>query len=116
MAEHSSALIYTIGIFDPDDEDKNPDVLRRLAGATGGEAFFPGQLERCSGDLRTHRARHPPPIHARICFHQRGETGRIPIDSRSRSSAGNGKLAVRTRAGYIASKAEQVRLIVAKGR
>src|SRR5579872_3514060 len=36
IAERSSALVYTVGIFDPDDEDKNPDVLRRLAQATGG--------------------------------------------------------------------------------
>ena len=44
-AEESSAVIYTIGIFDDADEDKNPDVLRRLARATGGEAFFPAHLE-----------------------------------------------------------------------
>ena len=41
IAERSSALVYTIGIFDPDDEDRNPDVLRRLARATGGDAFLP---------------------------------------------------------------------------
>ena len=40
-AEESSVLVYTIGIFDEDDEDKNPGVLSRLARATGGEAFFP---------------------------------------------------------------------------
>jgi Ca-activated chloride channel family protein len=44
MAGESNAVVYTIGIFDPDDPDKNPDVLRRLARATGGEAFFPGEL------------------------------------------------------------------------
>jgi Ca-activated chloride channel family protein len=59
IAERSSALVYTIGIFDPDDEDKNPDVLRRLARTTGGDAFFPERLtdvvaicERIAGDIR----------------------------------------------------------------
>ena len=45
LAEHSSATIYTIGIFDADDSDKNPKVLSRLARESGGESFFPHQLE-----------------------------------------------------------------------
>jgi VWFA-related protein len=44
MARQSSVLIYAIGIFDRDDPDGIPGVLRRIARATGGEAFFPGQL------------------------------------------------------------------------
>jgi VWFA-related protein len=34
-------MIYTIGIFDVDDLDRNPHVLKELAKATGGDAFFP---------------------------------------------------------------------------
>jgi VWFA-related protein len=41
MAERSSAVVYAIGMFDNDDKDANPRVLRRLAEETGGEAFFP---------------------------------------------------------------------------
>src|SRR5665213_1373328 len=44
MAEQSSAMIYTIGIFDPDDPDGKPAVLRRLAHETGGQAFLTSQL------------------------------------------------------------------------
>jgi Ca-activated chloride channel family protein len=40
-AQQSSSLIYAIGIFAPDDPDANPQVLRRLARVTGGDAFFP---------------------------------------------------------------------------
>jgi VWFA-related protein len=40
----SSVVIYTPGIFEPEDPDQNPDVLRRLARATGGDAFFPAQF------------------------------------------------------------------------
>src|SRR5206468_7297793 len=43
-ANKSNIQIYTIGIFDPDDPDKNPAVLRQLARATGGEAFVPDEL------------------------------------------------------------------------
>jgi len=41
MAKQSTAIIYTIGIFDEQDGDQNPDVLRHFAKETGGEAFFP---------------------------------------------------------------------------
>ena len=39
--ERSSATIYTIGLFDPDDPDSHPGFLRRLAAMSGGEAYFP---------------------------------------------------------------------------
>lgn len=41
MAEKSSATIYTIGIYDDNDPDKNPKVLRQLAKLSGGEAYLP---------------------------------------------------------------------------
>ncbi|HVW07191.1 MAG TPA: VWA domain-containing protein [Bryobacteraceae bacterium] len=40
-AARSNAIIYTIGIFSPDDPDQNAGVLKHLAKETGGEAFFP---------------------------------------------------------------------------
>ena len=40
----SFATIYTIGIFDEEDPDRNPRLLRRLANISGGEAFFPKQV------------------------------------------------------------------------
>ena len=41
----SPATVYTIGIFDADDPDRNPDVLKRLASVSGGVAYFPQDLE-----------------------------------------------------------------------
>ena len=41
LAVKSDAIIYTIGLFDLDDHDRNPHVLKELAKATGGDAFFP---------------------------------------------------------------------------
>lgn len=43
--DESLATIYTVGIFDSDDPDKNPDVLRWLANVSGGVAYFPEKLE-----------------------------------------------------------------------
>ncbi len=44
VAEKSSATIYTIGIYDDNDPDKNPKVLRELAKISGGEAYLPRSL------------------------------------------------------------------------
>jgi VWFA-related protein len=59
LAQQSNAVIYTIGIYQPDDPDRNPQVLRRLAKESGGEAFFPIQLsdtiaicQRIANDIR----------------------------------------------------------------
>jgi Ca-activated chloride channel family protein len=48
-AEESTAIIYAIGIYDASDPDKNPGVLRRIAKATGGEAFFPDDISKVGG-------------------------------------------------------------------
>ncbi len=40
-AQHTSAIIYTIGIISEAESDVNPGVLRSLAGVTGGKAYFP---------------------------------------------------------------------------
>lgn len=40
-ARTSNAAIYTVGIYDDDDPDKNPGALKSLARATGGERFLP---------------------------------------------------------------------------
>lgn len=97
----SSALVYTIGIFDDADEDKNPAVLRHLAHATGGEAFFPRQLdevvqicERIARDIRQqYTLGYVPSSPAKPdAWRAIRVVARAP---------GKGKLSVRTRTGYI---------------
>jgi Ca-activated chloride channel family protein len=39
--ERSIATIYTIGLFDLDDPDRDPGILRQLARISGGETYFP---------------------------------------------------------------------------
>jgi Ca-activated chloride channel family protein len=44
----SRATIYTIGLFDPERDDRNPNVLRRLAKMSGGEFYQPATLDDVS--------------------------------------------------------------------
>ena len=45
MIEASRASIYTIGLYDPNDPEVNPGVMRRIAAVSGGEFFEPAKLE-----------------------------------------------------------------------
>jgi len=45
IAQRSSATIYTIGIYDETDSDRNPNVLRKIARLSGGRAYFPDSLD-----------------------------------------------------------------------
>lgn len=102
LAQQSSALLYTIGIFDQEHPDKNPDVLRRFARATGGEAFFPGQLdevvatcERIARDIRNQYTIGYVPATAP----QEGVHRSIQV---AVEAIGYGKLSARARSGYVA--------------
>lgn len=105
LAGHSSAAIYTVGIFDADDPDRNPYVLRRLAEATGGEAFLPKQVgevvaicERIARDIRhQYTIGYVPTNPARD-----GSSHAIRVLARAK---GRGRLFVRTRTSYIAGSA-----------
>jgi Ca-activated chloride channel family protein len=100
-ARESNAAIYTIGIYDEDDMDKNPGVLKTLARTTGGERFLPhspGELiatcERIARESRGgYTIGYAPP--ARDGVYHRVKVEIAP-------SAG-GKLNVRTRPGYVAA-------------
>jgi Ca-activated chloride channel homolog len=103
MAGQSTTLVYTIGIFDDTDADRNPDVLRRLAGVTGGEAFFPGEYrevvaicERIARDIRNQYTIG----YLSSSASRPGAYLSVRVAARA---AGHGKLSVRARSGYIAS-------------
>jgi VWFA-related protein len=48
-AERSLATIYTVGIFNPLDKDKNPGFLKELARLTGGEYYEPENINHLVG-------------------------------------------------------------------
>jgi Ca-activated chloride channel homolog len=100
MAKQSSAIIYAIGIFDEQDADQNPAVLRRFAKETGGEAFFPESSRDipsiCEGIARDIRNQYTLTYVPTIA----SQDGRYRIIEVKASASGHGRLSVRTRAGY----------------
>jgi Ca-activated chloride channel family protein len=102
LAARSNVIIYTVGLFAPDDEDANPKVLRRLAQATGGQAFLPEELndvvaicERIARDIRSQYT---------IGYFSTNvkPNGAYRTVLVAAKAPDHGKLFVRTRAGYIA--------------
>lgn len=99
-ARASNASIYTIGIYDDADPDKNPGALKSLAHATGGERFLPrspGALmqvcERIAREIRSgYTLGYAPPDRDGV-FHRL----RVQVSAPGRS------LVVRTRPGYFAA-------------
>ena len=102
MAGHPDAIIYTIGIFDEQDADQNPHVLRQLAKDTGGEAFLPESLkevlpicERIARDVRNQYTIAYIPSNRK----PDGTYRNIRVKA---NAPGRGHLVIRTRAGYLA--------------
>ncbi|MBS1875990.1 MAG: VWA domain-containing protein [Acidobacteria bacterium] len=104
----SNVMVYTIGLFDEFGNDRNPGVLRKIARATGGEAFMPERTDavvricrRIAHDIRSQYTIGYSPVDRRLDGSYRS------IVVTARGSRG-GPLAVRARAGYLASP-ERVR-------
>ena len=100
-ARESNAAIYTIGVYDADDVDKNPGVLKSLAHATGGERFLPrspGDLlqacERIAREIRSgYTIGYVPPD-------RDGSYHRVRVEVQPSATQ---KIKIRTRPGYFAA-------------
>jgi len=100
-ARETNAAIYTIGLFEPEDPDRNPGVLKSLARATGGERFLPRSrdeltqtCERIAREIRSgYTIGYVPPD-------RDGNYHRVRVDVQPPSSQ---KLNIRTRPGYFAA-------------
>lgn len=99
--QESRATIYTIGLFDDEDPDRNPKVLARLARISGGEAFLPKQVPEVVGicrqiakDIRTRYTIGYVPVRVS----DKGALRKIKVVA---SQPGGGKLVVHTRASYF---------------
>jgi len=99
----SDVTIYTIGLFDESDPDRNPGVLRRIAIASGGQAFLPSVsaeavqiCEHIAKDIRTQYTISYSPSNQKF-------DGRYRAIKVSVTGDHGAKLLVRTRAGYVAS-------------
>lgn len=108
LAGQSSAIIYTVGVFDDEDPDRNPGILKRLAKATGGQAFLPDQpsevvaiSERIARDIRhQYTLGYVPSNPARD-----GSYRAIRVVARAK---GGDPLFARTRTGYVATDAPRL--------
>lgn len=100
-ALRKDVVIYTIGMYDPNDREAKPRLLRELAESTGGEAFFPRAdqdvtplLQRIARDIRSsYTVGYVPPAGAES---QRRRS--VQVECRSQDGR---KLAVRARSSYI---------------
>jgi len=100
--QQSNASVFTIGIYDSNDNNKNPGVLKKIAKAGGTEAYFPDDLDELSevwskiaGGIRSQytlgfTSRNPPRMdeYRRVSIVATGKDGKV--------------LRVRARDGYRA--------------
>ena len=107
LAGTSNVIIYTIGIYDEQDADRDPGVLKRLAKDTGGEAFLPPSLkdlapvcERIAHDIRNQYTIAYAPTN-------RNRDGNYRVIQVKANAPGRGRLLVRTRTGYFAPAQSQ---------
>jgi Ca-activated chloride channel family protein len=95
------AILYTIGVFDIEDQDRNPGLLRRLAAISGGVAYLPKDLselpEICRGiakDIRNRYSMGYVPLRA-------GGESSLRTIKVSVAGAGPGKLVIHARTSYL---------------
>jgi Ca-activated chloride channel family protein len=105
MVNQSSAVIYTMGIFDETDEDRNPRVLKQLSRASGGEAFFPKTLEEilpiCEQIAHDIRSQYTISF---VPTNKKQDGAYRAIDVKAREPSGGRRMSVSTRAGYTAPR------------
>lgn len=101
LVQESRATIYTVGIFDPDDPDRNPQVLERIARVSGGQCFFPSGLDevvpicrQIAKDIRNRYTIGYIPVHAS----EKAGLRKIHVVA---TAPDRGKLVVRTRTSYM---------------
>ncbi len=51
-ANNSDVVIYTIGLFNKDDDDANPAFIKQIASVTGGEAFLPARAGQAANSCK----------------------------------------------------------------
>ena len=102
MAKQSDAIIYTLGLFEEGDPDRNPRVLKQLAKETGGETFLPASLkeivpicEQIAHEIRNQYTIAYVPANGK-------QNGAYRVIQVKAAAPGRGRLSVRTRAGYYA--------------
>jgi VWFA-related protein len=101
LIEESHATVYTVGIYDLDDADRNPKVLERIAHISGGESFFPESpsdiervFDKIARDIRNRYTIGYIP--------STGGASKLRHIKVTAAAAGHGHLQIRTRTSYLA--------------
>ena len=98
LVQRAGVVIYTIGIYDDNDEDRNPQVLSQFAEATGGRSFLPPDLK----DFRQTCVEIAHDIRRQYTLGfegaEDGQFHRIHVTAHDH----NRELTVRARTGYLA--------------
>ena len=99
LIQESRATVYTVGIFDSDDADRNPQVLQHIARVSGGESFLPDRLDQIVPICKKIAAVFAA---ATLSAISRFASATTPQSQNSGNcySAGSRKLTVRTRTSY----------------
>lgn len=94
------ATLYMVGIFDEEDPDRNPGLLRRLAAVSGGVAYLPSDLSELPGicrgiakDIRNRYSIGYAPVRV-----DESPLRRIKV---SVTGTGPGKLVIHARTSYL---------------
>jgi VWFA-related protein len=101
LIQESPATIYTVGIYEPDDAERNPRVLKRIARLSGGDCFIPDEFEevvaicaRIAKDIRSRYTIGYKPVRTS----DKATVRRIRVEAIAPDGK---KLAVRTRTSYV---------------
>ena len=104
LVNQSSAILYTMGIFDVNDDDRNPRVLKQLSRISGGESFFPQSLEEilpiCEQIARDIRNQYTITY---VPTNRKSDGTYRAIEVKARKASSRARLTVNTRAGYSAA-------------
>jgi len=99
-AQAANVVIYAIGLLDEHNADQNPDILKKFARDTGGQAYFPNSLadllrvcQDVAADIRhQYTIGYNPPDASRAGYRKI----RVSV-----TAPGRGRLTVRTRTSYF---------------
>ena len=103
-----AATIYTIGIYDETDRDRNPGVLRKIAQLSGGRAYFPkspDSLEQAWRDIAGGIRSQYTIGYSSSNSNRDGGFRRVKIVA---SRNGGRTLRVTTREGYVAPSDQSI--------
>jgi VWFA-related protein len=102
-ARRSDAVIYGIGLLrsGPNEEQENPELLKRLCRDTGGVAYFP----KTDAEIAMAAAQVASDLHEQYTLGfvpaERTDKGAFRKIEVTATMAGHGRLRVRTRTGYV---------------